>query len=669
MTTTPTPTTSRGRQDGSGLLGRLRFAYKMGLLPVLAAIGFLVILALLRWEGGRNAGRLDAIEQRYFPAYVASESLQKTLTSIQRALQDAVAAAEPAGLTAGDSLRDQFLAIVTKAERDGTLPAATARELGDRFGRYYGLARQTSARMIAHTMGDDVVAALQSMTQQYKDVRARLDSLAEDNRRQMKQAFANARASQRSSVLMVTVVTAVSIVALSLLSFLMIRALTRPLSEAVEVARRLAAGDLSVEVKAHSEDEIGEFSRALQRMVDYFREMAAVADAIAAGDLRSEVALRSESDVLGRAFQQMSSALRRLLADAKESAEQVAATTEELSASAQQIRKGAEAQSTSAEETSATMVEMASRLDSVNRSTQELATNVEGTASSIDQMTASIQEVARSSEALLAHVGNTAATIEEMTASIRAVAAKVQVVDQVSSDAAAAASGGGERLSQVVLGIGSSIRDIGKMAQMLGDFADQTNLLALNAAIEAARAGDAGRGFAVVADEVKRLAERSMSSAREISTFIETVQKDTGEAVQLSQRLLQQIVDAVNRSNELVRDVHGAVREQDSGAAQILRTTSTMHQVTQQLAVAARQQADGARQIMTSVDVMNRMTQQVADATTDQMNGGNEIVKSVERVAQLAQQYLSAAEEMSGATRSLAGQAERLRSISAVFQI
>jgi methyl-accepting chemotaxis protein len=284
-------------------------------------------------------------------------------------------------------------------------------------------------------------------------------------------------------------------------------------------------------------------------------------------------------------------------------------------------------------------------------------------------MGSSIQEVARSSETLLAHVGDTAATIEQITLSIRAIAAKVQVVDQASSEAAAAASGGGERLSQVVLGINASIKDIGKIVQTIGDFADQTSLLALNAAIEAARAGDAGRGFAVVADEVKRLAERSMSSAREISSFIDTVQRDTGEAVLLSQRLMQQIVDAVNRSTELVRDVHAAVREQSSGAAQILKTTSTMQQVTQQLAVAAREQADGARQIMGSVDVMNRMTQQVADATTDQMTGGNEIVKAVESIAQLAQQYLMAAGEMAKATDGLALQAERLRGTSAVFQV
>jgi len=63
------------------------------------------------------------------------------------------------------------------------------------------------------------------------------------------------------------------------------------------------------------------------------------------------------------------------------------------------------------------------------------------------------------------------------------------------------------------------------------DIAEQTNLLALNASIEAARAGEAGRGFAVVADEIRKLAENSNSFTGEIDTIIKELTERTEYAV------------------------------------------------------------------------------------------------------------------------------------------
>ncbi|HEV2720128.1 MAG TPA: methyl-accepting chemotaxis protein [Thermoanaerobaculia bacterium] len=406
-------------------------------------------------------------------------------------------------------------------------------------------------------------------------------------------------------------------------------------------------------------------TRPLQRF-------GAALEQIARGNLRTpdiDVQRKDEIGQLSRTLVATVDAQRRLIGELKDSSGQVASSADEISASAVQITKGAENQSSSTDETSSTMVEMAAQIDNVARSAQALAANVDETSSSIQEMGASIEQMAKNAEVLVGSVEETGATIEQMTASIRSVANKVKVVDEASRDAASVAQSGGGELSGVIKGIGTSSRDIGKIVKIIEEIADQTNLLALNAAIEAARAGDAGKGFAVVAEEVKRLAERSMSSTREISSVVERVQKDVGQAVDLSSGVLKQIVDSVAKSSSLVGEVYVAAQEQSNGAAQILKTATNMQHITRQLATAAKEQADGARQIMKSVDVMNRMTQQVADATSEQKNGGDMVVKAVDQIARVAQQNVAATDQLSKATSSLAREAERMRSLSQAFAV
>ncbi|MEW6584861.1 MAG: methyl-accepting chemotaxis protein [Nitrospirota bacterium] len=356
--------------------------------------------------------------------------------------------------------------------------------------------------------------------------------------------------------------------------------------------------------------------------------------------------------------------LESLVKQINSAARSVASTADEISASAVQISRGAESQSVSADETSSTMVEMASQIDNIAQSAQALAANVDQTSSSIQEIADSIEMVARNADNLTSSVDETTSTIEQMTISIKAIAEKVKVVDDVSKEAAHIANYGGEELSKVITGIGVSSKDIGKIVKIIEEIADQTNLLALNAAIEAARAGDAGKGFAVVAEEVKRLAERSMNSTREISNFVDTVQKDTAQAVDLTQKTLKRIVDAVTKSTTFVGEVYTSTQQQSDGAAQILKNAVNMQHITKEMANAAREQANGTKGIMKSVEIMNKMTQQVADATMEQKKGGDMVVKAVEEIAQIAQQNVSATEQLSNATHDLASEAEKLLRLS-----
>ncbi len=680
---------------------RWKLRSKVLISPVVAVFGFAIIL-LVNLGTGREVSRLSAeIQDNYVPGLELVHQLQTEIGhrqqpqdgestppaestagtaevikgeivpgTLQKAFVDWQASFGLDGPEVAEESHNRVLTLLRQAAANPTYEGLDISALRDAFDEYYGDMTALLERLSESEEGsvdfdpqkdilDPYGALVDELIELSNSYQARLSENLEDLRQ--KQSLA------RNLNLGLSIFVPVVLVALAILLF---RSVNQPINRAVLVADQLAQGNMDTSIESGDRsDEVGTLLSSMQRMVAYLREMAQFADAIATGDLRSQIEPRSQADLFSRAFRDMSENLREMIGRVKQAAGELASASNEISSSSSQITSGAETQSSSADETLSTMVEIAAQIDSVAKSSQELAVNVDQTSSSIQEMGASIEEVAKNATNLLTSVDETSSTIEEMTASIQSIEGKVRVVDNVSREAAEIANTRGEELSQMIANIGTAGQDIGKIVGIIEDIADQTNLLALNAAIEAAHAGEAGRGFAVVAEEVKRLAERSVSSTREIAGVVANVQKNTDDAIQLTREILAQLVDSVNRTSDLVGEVYAATQEQSGGAAQILSTSTHMQNVTRQLASAAKEQANGARDMMKAVEIMNRMTQQVADASREQKQGGDLVVKAVERIARIAQQNLAAAEQLSTNTTNLSQEAERLLSVAEVFTV
>ena len=343
-----------------------------------------------------------------------------------------------------------------------------------------------------------------------------------------------------------TIMATVVLVALGLTilaAALITRSVTAPLGEAVQVAQRVAEGDVDVRISDGSKDETGLLLESMRGMVKSLTRMSGAATAIAGGDLTVTVTPQSERDALGNALSRMVARLTQTIAE---------------------IRSGAEALSSASAQVSSTS-------QALSQGTSEQAASVEETTSSLEEISSSITQNAENS----------------------------RQTEQMALKGARDAEESGQTVKETV----RAMKEIAQKVSIIEEIAYQTNLLALNAAIEAARAGEHGRGFAVVATEVRKLAERSQAAAKEISGLASSSVSVADRAGQL----LEELVPNIRKTTDLVQEVSAASSEQSSGVAQINRAMGQVDQVTQKNASAAEELASTAEEMASQAEALQQV--------------------------------------------------------------
>jgi len=100
-----------------------------------------------------------------------------------------------------------------------------------------------------------------------------LNKLAHVMADEARELAAASAATSRASIVAMAAFTAGCIVFGILFGWAVTRSVTRPVGQAVETARRVARGDLSVEIPTTRRDEIGQLLQALQEMTHRLREL------------------------------------------------------------------------------------------------------------------------------------------------------------------------------------------------------------------------------------------------------------------------------------------------------------------------------------------------------------------------------------------------------------
>jgi len=363
--------------------------------------------------------------------------------------------------------------------------------------------------------------------------------------------------------------------------------LSRSLRQTVDQTRRLAEGDLSVEITgSEHRSELGDLSRALgvfKENAQETRRLTAQAEAKRAEDDERQ---RREMAKQQRVVNDISSGLSRLSSgDLTRHIDSPA--NDPFPAEYEDLRNAYN--------------DVVDQLAGIVSRIGMVADSVRGGSSEIN---AASRDLSARAETQAATLEQSAAALNELTESVRSTAQRASSAEKSSQDNRAHAETGAQVVREAVnamKGIEHSSEQITRIIGVIDDIAFQTNLLALNAGVEAARAGEAGRGFAVVASEVRGLAQRASESAREIKTLIResATQVEAGsELVNRTGESLEEILRRAAEVSGLVADIAVAASEQAAGLDEINTGVNQLDQVTQQNAAVAEETTAAATSLL-----------------------------------------------------------------------
>lgn len=311
------------------------------------------------------------------------------------------------------------------------------------------------------------------------------------------------------------------------------------------------------------------------------------------GDLTKRIQVSGEDEVgqLSRWFNSFIEKLHEIVSQIKLNTEEVATATDEINATSAQLAKGAEEQSSQVTEVAASIQQMSAAIVESSQNASHTADASKVTADKANEGRTTMDHTQKDMEEIVSTASKTNETVNSLS----------------------------NRTDQ-----------IGEIIQVIDDIADQTNLLALNAAIEAARAGEQGRGFAVVADEVRKLAERTTKATQEIGETIKIIQEEIHEAA-----------DSMNSVSTVI----------DKGRTSISKTGTMLDDIVQ------------------SVTISMDMIQQIATASEEQGATAEEISKNVQAINAVAAESASGAEELAATTGLLNKQTESLKELVGQFKL
>ncbi len=360
-----------------------------------------------------------------------------------------------------------------------------------------------------------------------------------------------------------TLSTVIMVVIASIIAYLFVGRIVKPVLEVTDVVGRLAHMDFS-EIEGQDRltaraDETGQMSRAVaelrRQLVDIVTD------------------LRGQSEQLYEASDLMNA-----------NASETATTVEQVEKAVSEISEGASSQADETQKATENVILMGNMVEDTTRQVEELTDNANAMRTSSEEAFSILKGLEKINDQAKEAID----VIYEQTNTTNESAMKIR-----------------------------------EATTLITSIAEETNLLSLNASIEAARAGEQGRGFAVVASQIQKLAEQSNDSARQIEAIIDSLIEDSQKSVETMEdvkKIMESQNESVGRTNESFVQVRDGITQSLDGVNLIADKTRRLDEarinvvdVVQNLTAIAEENAASTEETSASVTEVSTIVYSISE--------------------------------------------------------
>lgn len=362
---------------------------------------------------------------------------------------------------------------------------------------------------------------------------------------------------------MVGTLCVIAVATMAVIAFLM-RSIGKVLHNTVDHLEEVADGSLNVMVQnkvLERNDELGEVSRSLQKLVSSFKEV-----------VKNIMTASAELDSFSGEF--------------KESFDNIKESISNINTAVDEIANGATQQAGDTQKANEEVINMGDALDS--------------TAGNVIALTDSAQKMSDYNS-----------SANEILEELLEISKKTnQSVDDVQKQT--------DETNR-------SAMEIQEATELIASIASQTNLLSLNASIEAARAGEQGRGFAVVAGEIRTLADQCSESADKIANVVHELLDNSNQSVHTMNEVmvsigqqnekLENTLKMYAQLNDEIHIVSQAIHEISAQVDGLGDTKNAVLELLESLSAISEENAASTQQTSASMIELSNIVEECTEKT------------------------------------------------------